>query len=371
MNKKRILLVFGTRPEAIKMAPLVMEFAANTDLFETRICVTAQHRSMLDQVLDFFGIVPDYDLNLMKPNQDHSVLTEEVLTHIQPVFNDFKPDYLLVQGDTSTAKVAALAAFYHHISVCHVEAGLRTWNIMAPFPEELNRQAITRMSAYHFAPTECSKENLLKEGIPEKTILVTGNTVVDALLWTLNRAESASGSEISELKELIGQKPFILVTGHRRENLGHGIDNICRSLTEIAQTTGHSIIYPVHLNPEVHNPVYAQLKDIEGIHLISPVSYPAFVWLMQKSHFILTDSGGIQEEAPALGKPVLVMREVTERPEALETGLVKLVGTDPEKIVRECRNLISTGTTQNAGQITYPFGQGDAAKKIVNFMKTL
>ena len=367
---KRILLVFGTRPEAIKMAPLVMELARHQDLFETRVCVTAQHRVMLDQVLDFFNIRPDYDLDLMKPAQDHSELAASVLTSIGPVFDDFNPDFVLVQGDTTTAVASALAAFYRGIRVCHVEAGLRTWNMRAPYPEEMNRQVISRIARYNFAPTEKSKENLLQEGIDEATIQVTGNTVVDALKWTLERVDTDAGEEILDIGYRISDKPFILVTGHRRENLGEGIDHICEALTELAATSGYAIVYPVHLNPEVHDPIYARLNNIPGIHLIPPVSYPAFVWLMKECRFILTDSGGIQEEAPALGKNVLVMRDVTERPEALETGLVSLVGTDPKVIVEMCRRLISGGTLLQ-GATSSPYGDGSAALKIVNYLKSL
>lgn len=367
--KKRILLVFGTRPEAIKMAPLVMEFDRHKDRFETRVCVTAQHRTMLDQVLNFFQIRPDYDLDLMKPDQDTADLAASVLIALKPVLIDFRPDYVFVQGDTTTAAAAALAAFYRGIGVCHVEAGLRTWNKQSPYPEEINRQMISRIAEYHFAPTRSSKENLIRENIPEDSVIITGNTVVDALLWTVNRAESEAGEEISGISSLVSGKPFILVTGHRRENLGEGIDHICEALAELARTGEYDIVYPVHLNPGVHNPVYAQLQGIEKIHLIPPVSYPAFVWLMKECRFILTDSGGIQEEAPGLGKQVLVMREVTERPEALETGLVKLVGTDPVRIVAECRILMDKlPLLQSSAKGHNPFGNGDAALKIVNFM---
>jgi len=367
---KRLLLVFGTRPEAIKMAPLVMELTRYRDLFETRVCVTAQHRAMLDQVMDFFDIKPGYDLDLMRPSQDHSELAASVLSKIGPVFDDFNPDLVLIQGDTTTALASALAAFYRGIRVGHVEAGLRTWNMRAPFPEEMNRQVISRITRYHFAPTEKSKENLLREGIDEDAIVVTGNTVVDALKWTLDKATTSAKEEILDVGFRISGKPFILVTGHRRENLGEGIDHICEALTELAKTTGHAIIYPVHLNPEVHDPVYARLQGIDGIHLIPPVSYPAFVWLMQECSFILTDSGGIQEEAPALGKMVLVMRDVTERPEALETGLVRLVGTEPSVIVEECKKLITTSKGLPSESCS-PFGDGSAALRIVNYLKGL
>jgi len=367
---KRIFLVFGTRPEAIKMAPLVMELDRQRDRFETRICVTAQHRMMLDQVLNFFKIRPDYDLDLMKPSQDHSELAASVLQKMGPVFDDFNPDLLLVQGDTTTAVATALAAFYRGIGVGHVEAGLRTWNMQAPFPEEMNRQVISRIAKYHFAPTEKSKENLLREGTDEAMILVTGNTVVDALKWTLERVDTDAGEEILDIGYRISGKPFILVTGHRRENLGEGIDHLCEALAELAATTGYAIVYPVHLNPEVHDPVYSRLRGIDEIHLIPPVSYPAFVWLMKECRFILTDSGGIQEEATVLGKQVLVMREATERPEALETGLVKLVGTDPEEIVKMCKQVISSGI-HTRGPVCNPFGDGSAALRIVKYLQDL
>lgn len=367
---KRILLVFGTRPEAIKMAPLVMELGKHPDRFETRVCVTAQHRAMLDQVIGFFNIRPDYDLDLMKPSQDHGELAASVLTGIGPVFDDFNPDLVLVQGDTTTAVAAALAAFYRGIGVGHVEAGLRTWNMQAPFPEEMNRQVISRIARYHFAPTEKSKENLLREGTDEANILVTGNTVVDALKWTLDKASTFAKEEILDIGYRKSGKPFILVTGHRRENLGEGIDHLCEALAELAAGTDYAIVYPVHLNPEVHDPVYSRLQGIEGIHLIPPVSYPAFVWLMKECSFILTDSGGIQEEATVLGKQVLVMREFTERPEALETGLARLVGTDPERIVKMCSELVSDGILKQ-GSACNPFGDGSAALQIVKYLQDL
>jgi UDP-N-acetylglucosamine 2-epimerase (non-hydrolysing) len=370
---KKILIVFGTRPEAIKMAPLIREFNRFPVDFDTRVCVTAQHRGMLDQVLDFFGIVPDYDLNLMTPDQDLHGLTALVITSVKPVLEDFNPDFVLVQGDTTTSTATALAAFYLGIQVCHVEAGLRTHNKRAPFPEEINRQMTSVIADYHFAPTESAKANLLLENVPADRIEVTGNTVVDALHWALELVETVSDPDIGRLKELTssGQK-IILVTGHRRENFGTGFESICRALKEIAQTENVQIIYPVHLNPTVQSIVYERLADVPNIHLMAPLSYAAFIWLMKRSYLIITDSGGIQEEAPSIGKPVLVMRESTERPEALASGNVLLVGTDPEMIVNSCRNLLhDKGLYRSMSQVHTPFGTGAASQAIVEIVNGL
>ncbi len=364
---KKILIVFGTRPEAIKMAPVVREFLRHPEEFETRVCVTAQHRGMLDPMLDFFGIVPDYDLNLMTPGQDLHGLTALVITSMKPVLEDFKPDFVLVQGDTTTSTATALAAFYLGIKVCHVEAGLRTHNKRAPFPEEVNRQITSVIADYHFAPTESARANLLLENVPENRIYVTGNTVVDALHWALELVESVSDPDIGRLKELTssGQK-IILVTGHRRENFGTGFESICRALKEIAETENVQIIYPVHLNPSVQSTVYERLADLPNIHLMAPLSYASFIWLMKRSYLIITDSGGIQEEAPGLGKPVLVMRESTERPEALESGNVLLVGTNAEKIIQSCHDLIHDQELYvKMSQVHSPFGTGAASQAIV------
>ena len=367
---KKILLVFGTRPEAIKMAPVVKEFQKYPEQFDTKVCVTAQHRQMLDQVLDFFEIKPDYDLDLMRPGQNLHQLTADVITGLKPVLEEFKPDYVFVHGDTTTSTASALAAFYTGAKVCHVEAGLRTYNKQAPFPEEMNRQITGRLTDIHFSPTEAAKQNLLSEGIKEDTILVTGNTVIDALLYATNKLKSYTDDEIETLKKVVDfNKKLVLVTGHRRENFGTGFINICHSLLEIAKNNDTEIIYPVHLNPNVQDPVNKLLTNNANIKLIQPLSYPAFVWLMEKSHIILTDSGGIQEEAPSLGKPVLVMREVTERPEAVTAGTVKLVGTDSEKIITETTRLLQDekyylGMTK----IHNPYGDGKAGGRIVDFL---
>jgi UDP-N-acetylglucosamine 2-epimerase (non-hydrolysing) len=367
---KKILLILGTRPEAIKMAPLVKEFRKNQDFFETRVCVTAQHRQMLDQVLDFFEITPDYDLNLMRPGQNLFQLTADIITGLKPILEEYKPDYTFVHGDTTTSMASALASFYAGAKVCHVEAGLRTYNKQAPFPEEMNRQITGRLTDIHFAPTQAARENLLSEKI-QGTIEVTGNTVIDALLFTVDKLKNYSDKEIETLQKTIDfSKRIILVTGHRRENFGNGFVHICEALLEIAQNQDIEIIYPVHLNPNVQGPVYSLLGKQKNIKLVSPLAYPAFVWLMNKSYLILTDSGGIQEEAPSLGKPVLVMRETTERPEALEAGTVKLVGTNKEKIVSEINYLLQDKNHYSAMQKVHnPYGDGLAVKRIIDKMK--
>ena len=368
------LIVFGTRPEAIKMAPLVKEFKKYPYLFDVRICVTAQHREMLDQVLDFFEITPDYDLDLMKPNQNLYTLTSDIILGLQPVLEEFRPDYVYVHGDTTTTMATSVAAFYSGSKVCHVEAGLRTHNKFSPFPEEINRQIVGRITDIHFAPTFASKENLLKENIDGSTILITGNTVIDALLESSKRVNSIQNKEIEFLKnELDLKKSIILVTGHRRENHGEGFINICNALKEIALMNPEiQIVYPVHLNPLVKEPVYEILGEISSIKLINPLAYPAFVWLMNKSCIIITDSGGVQEEAPSLGKPVLVMRNTTERPEAVEAGTVILVGTDKDKIVRECNSLLNDKVRyEQMSELHNPYGDGKASELIVNYMKEL
>ncbi|AJH15380.1 non-hydrolyzing UDP-N-acetylglucosamine 2-epimerase [Myroides profundi] len=371
---KKNLIVFGTRPEAIKMAPLVKEFQKHADKFDTRVCVTAQHREMLDQVLEFFDIVPEYDLNLMKPNQNLYSLTGDIITGLKPVLEKFKPDYVYVHGDTTTTMSASIAAFYSGAEVCHVEAGLRTHNKRAPFPEEINRQITGRVTDYHFAPTIASQENLLRENIKIKDILVTGNTVIDALLESVERVEDLENEEITQLKQIVdSSKKLILVTGHRRENHGDGFIRICEALKEIALTHADvQIIYPVHLNPNVKGPVYEILSGIENIQLIDPLAYPSFVWLMNKSYMIVTDSGGVQEEAPSLGKPVLVMRDTTERPEAVAAGTVILVGTDKEKIVREANSLLTdTARYAKMSALHNPYGDGKACARIVDFISQL
>lgn len=370
------LIIFGTRPEAIKMAPLVKAFKSRTEQFNTKVCITAQHREMLDQVLDFFEIIPDYDLDLMKPDQNLYQLTANIITGLQPVLEEFKPDYVYVHGDTTTTMAASIAAFYSGAKICHVEAGLRTHNKWAPFPEEINRSIAGRVCDYHFAPTEKSKENLVLENIKKNQILVTGNTVIDALNYSVKKVTSSSFEdvEISELKKAL--KPnakIILVTGHRRENHGQGFIDICSALKEIALGFPEvQIIYPVHLNPNVQKPVYKLLNNIDNILLIPPLSYPAFVWLMNISYLIITDSGGVQEEAPSLGKPVLVMRETTERPEAVSAGTVKLVGTSKEKIVLEATKLLKNKDEYIAmSRLHNPYGDGKACERIVDFVNRL
>ena len=371
---KKNLIVFGTRPEAIKMAPLVKEFLKDTQSFETRVCVTAQHREMLDQVLEFFEIQPDYDLDLMKPNQNLYTLTTDIILGLKPILDEFKPDYVYVHGDTTTTMAASIAAFYGGAKVCHVEAGLRTHNKYSPFPEEINRQITGRIADVHFAPTVTSEENLLAEKIAKDSILITGNTVIDALLDSSERVKFIQNDEVEKLKTIVDPtKRLILVTGHRRENHGQGFINICEALKEIAiKNDDVQIIYPVHLNPNVKGPVYDLLGELENIQLIDPLAYPAFVWLMTQSYMIITDSGGVQEEAPSLGKPVLVMRDTTERPEAVTAGTVILVGTNKEKIVAEAQNLLDNENNYVAMSALHnPYGDGKASERIVTFIKNI
>ncbi|MFA5502589.1 MAG: UDP-N-acetylglucosamine 2-epimerase (non-hydrolyzing) [Sulfurovaceae bacterium] len=378
---RRILIVFGTRPEAIKMAPLVKEFQKYPQTFETKVCVTAQHREMLDQVLELFEIIPDYDLDIMKPGQDLYDVTSNVLLGMKSVLVEFKPDVVFVHGDTSTTFAAALAAFYQQIRVAHVEAGLRTGDIYSPWPEEANRQLTTQITAYHFAPTETSKENLLRENVNPQNIIVTGNTVIDALFLALDKIKNNPELEhetVSSIEQVIDNSAFsiqhskfILVTGHRRENHGQGFINICTALGEIALNNPDiDIVYPVHLNPNVQKPVKELLSDVTNIHLIAPLQYEQFIYMMDKSYFIITDSGGVQEEAPSLGKPVLVMRDTTERPEALEAGTVKLVGTDTQLIIKEAQKLIDDKEAYHVmSQASNPYGDGHACEKIIEFIK--
>ena len=344
---KKILLVFGTRPEAIKMAPLVKVLQKDSEHFETKICVTAQHRQMLDQVLEVFDIVPEYDLNIMAPNQDLYDITSRVLLGLRGVLDDFAPDIVLVHGDTTTSMAAALAAFYRQIPVGHVEAGLRTYNMLSPWPEEMNRQVTDRMCTYYFAPTEKSRQNLLRENVDATKIHVTGNTVIDALLMAVDIIEkkpyvkTAIEDELRDKGYAMGNRPYILVTGHRRENFGEGFLNICKAIRQIAEEHPEmDIVYPVHLNPNVQKPVYELLSGTPNIYLVKPLDYLPFVYAMQHSTLLLTDSGGVQEEAPSMGKPVLVMRETTERPEAVEAGTVRLVGTDVAAIVGNVQELL-------------------------------
>ncbi len=375
---KKVLLVFGTRPEAIKMAPLIKVFEKETSII-SQVCVTAQHREMLDQVLKLFDIKPDYDLNLMKPNQDLYDITANVLLGMRDVLNDFKPDIVLVHGDTTTTSATVLASFYQKIQVGHVEAGLRTNNIYSPFPEEVNRQITGVISNYHFAPTQNSADNLIKENKNSKNIIITGNTVIDALFLALEKIENSEVLRNSIIKDINSQyrmndnKKLILVTGHRRENFGQGFINICEALKTIALNNRDiDIVYPVHLNPNVQKPVKEILGNIDNIYLINPLQYEAFLYLMNKSYFIITDSGGVQEEAPSLGKPVLVMRDTTERPEALKAGTVKLVGIDKDKIIKEAQKLLDDGQEyEKMSKAHNPYGNGKACEQIVKFIKGL
>ena len=371
--KKNILLVFGTRPEAIKMAPLVKEFKKHSEIFETRVCVTAQHREMLDQVLEFFEISPEYDLNLMKPGQNLYSLTATIIISLKNILEEFKPDYIFVHGDTTTTMASSISGFYSGAKVCHIEAGLRTNNKLSPFPEEINRQITGRISDFHFCPTDKSKFNLLKENIDKKSIFVTGNTVIDALLQSVKKINNNPSETCLNIEKEISGKEIILVTGHRRENHGKGFENICLALKQIATLKPHLIIiYPVHLNPKVQEPVNRLLKDIKNIFLIDPLSYPDFIWLMNKSKIIITDSGGVQEEAPSLGKPVLVMRDTTERPEAVEAGTVILVGTDTKKIVDNTMKLLDNDELyKNMSMLHNPYGDGKASKRVVEFIKNI
>jgi UDP-N-acetylglucosamine 2-epimerase (non-hydrolysing) len=370
---KKVLLVFGTRPEAIKMAPLVKLFEKEA-LVYSRVCVTAQHREMLDQVLDLFDISPDYDLNLMKPGQDLYDITSNVLLGMKDVLIDFKPDVVLVHGDTTTTSATSLSAFYQQIKIGHVEAGLRTGNLLSPFPEEANRQITGVLANYHFAPTMVSQANLLKENKDKNSIIVTGNTVIDALFLALDKIKSNKDLElqiINDIEYKFNNSKFILVTGHRRENHGQGFLNICNALKEIALANPTiDIVYPVHLNPNVQKPVREILSNIENIYLIEPLQHEQFIYLMDKSYFIITDSGGVQEEAPSLGKPVLVMRDTTERPEAVEAGTVKLVGTSKDMIITEAQKLLDDENEYNKmSQAHNPYGDGNACEKIVEFIK--
>jgi len=377
--KKKILIVFGTRPEAIKMAPLVKSFEAYPETFDLKVCVTAQHREMLDQVLDLFEIEPSYDLNIMKPGQDLYDVTSNVLLGMKSVLSEFKPDLVFVHGDTTTTSATSLAAFYQQIEVAHVEAGLRTNNLYSPWPEEANRQITGILSNYHFAPTSTSRENLLKENKESSTIVMTGNTVIDALYLALDKIENSPSlketivdgieKEINDKNFSVDSSQFILVTGHRRENHGEGFINICKALKELAiSNPGVSIVYPVHLNPNVQKPVLELLSDVKNIYLIAPMQYESFIYLMNKSYFIITDSGGVQEEAPSLGKPVLVMRDTTERPEALEAGTVKLVGTNSELIWQEATELLNNKNAYELMSKAHnPYGDGNACRRIVEF----
>ena len=381
---KKVLLVFGTRPEAIKMAPLVKKFQENSE-FQTMVCVTAQHREMLDQVLDIFEIKPDYDLNIMKQGQDLYDITSRVLLGLRDVLDEINPDFVLVHGDTTTSTAAALAAFYKQIPVVHVEAGLRTNNIYSPWPEEMNRRMTGRLATYHLAPTELSRQNLLKENVDNKNIIITGNTVIDALFWVVNKIKEDDNLASTlqkniknngyDVERINNDRKLVLITGHRRENFGEGFRNICNAIKTLSvKYPNVDFVYPMHLNPNVRKPIseiFGQENEkLSNTFFIEPLDYLNFIFLMEKADIILTDSGGIQEEAPSLGKPVLVMRNNTERPEALEAGTVKLVGTDYDKIVNEVSQLLDNEEAYNKmSKAVNPYGDGLACERIVNFLK--
>ncbi len=378
---KKIMLVFGTRPEAIKMAPLVKELQKYPDHFKTIVCVTGQHRQMLDQVLSIFDITPDYDLNIMKQGQDLYDVTSRVLLGLRDVLTESKPDIVLVHGDTSTSTTAALAAFYQQIPVGHIEAGLRTHNVYSPWPEEMNRQITGRIATYHFVPTPLSRSNLIAEGVKEEQIVITGNTVIDALYMVVDKMKKSPELD-GELKDILkssgydverlsGGKKLVLITGHRRENFGDGFISMCRAIKTLTESYPDvDFVYPMHLNPNVRQPIYEvfgdDLSNLGNMFFIEPLEYLSFVYLMERSTIVLTDSGGIQEEAPGLGKPVLVMRDTTERPEALEAGTVTLVGTDYNKITNKVSSLLDDDTYYNSmSRAVNPYGDGLACKRVV------
>ena len=371
MNKKKVLIIFGTRPEAIKMAPLIKEFQNKKKIFETKVCITAQHREMLDQVLEFFQISVNFDLDIMKQNQNLYTLTSSIILDMKTVLENFQPDYIFVHGDTTTSMAAGLAGFYYKTKICHIEAGLRSQNKFSPYPEEMNRLITSKLADFHFAPTDTARQNLIDEKIDSDKIIITGNTVIDALFLCLKKIKDKPTQEIENLeKKFNTSNKIILVTAHRRESYGTGFKNICKALIQISDLHKDcTIVYPVHLNPNVKEIVFKNLSGINNIHLIEPLSYSSFVWLMNKCKIILTDSGGIQEEAPALGKPVIVLRNVTERKEAIDCGTAILTGTDSSKIVEVVDNLLEDkklydkmSTTKN------PYGDGCSSKKIVNFL---
>lgn len=381
---KKIMLVFGTRPEAIKMAPLVKEFQKHRETFQTIVCVTGQHREMLDQVLDIFDIQPDYDLNVMKQGQDLYDVTAKVLCGMRDVLKEVQPDIVLVHGDTTTSTASALAAFYQQIPVGHVEAGLRTHNIYSPWPEEMNRQLTGRIATFHFAPTQLNRLNLLQEGVDEKSIIITGNTVIDALMMTVdkiktddelrNRLERSLLKAGYDIRRLGENRKLVLITGHRRENFGSGFVSMCQAIKSLTEKYPEvDFVYPMHLNPNVRKPIHEvfgkDLKGLDNLFFIEPLEYLSFVCLMEHSTIVLTDSGGVQEEAPGLGKPVLVMRDTTERPEALEAGTVKLVGTDYNRIINETSQLLTDENAYaNMSKTVNPYGDGAACKRIVEYL---
>jgi len=374
---KKVLLVFGTRPEAIKMAPLILAFQKYSQNIEAKVCVTAQHREMLDQVLKIFDITPDYDLNIMKPGQDLYDVTSNILLGMKEVLIEYQPDIVLVHGDTTTTIASALSAFYQKIPVGHVEAGLRTGDIYSPWPEEANRKLTGVLTKYHFAPTQTSQNNLMTEGVKADDIYVTGNTVIDALLWVLEKIENTetlkkelSQKILAQFSAFESKNKFVLITGHRRENFGQGFLDMCSGIKTLAQTHPDiNFVYPVHLNPNVQKPVMELLSGIKNIYLIDPLDYEPFVFLMSRSYLILTDSGGIQEEAPSLGKPVLVMRDTTERPEAIDAGTVKLIGTNTENIITEVNRLLKDPIEyESMSKAHNPYGDGKACERIIKIL---
>ena len=370
MKNKKILIVFGTRPEAIKMCPLVKELK-NRKSFDVKVCVTAQHREMLDQVLSFFKVVPDFDLNLMTKNQSLNKLSSRILNQIDDVLVEFSPELVLVHGDTTTSSCSALAAFHRGIKVGHVEAGLRTYDKFSPFPEEVNRQLTSRLADIHFAPTDRSRENLLSENIENNKIKITGNTVIDALLWGVENIND-NREEIKNIKDFIDpSKKLIVITGHRRENFGQKFNEFCDALIDVSKRNDVQLIYPVHLNPNVKDVVYSKLKGIKNIKLIDPLDYEVFIWLLSKSNLIITDSGGIQEEAPSLGVPVIVTRDTTERQEAIDSGNVVLVGTDKTKILKYTNLLLDDGKFyESMSSKENPYGNGKASIKIADELES-
>ena len=361
----KILICFGTRPEAIKMAPICI--ALKKENIPFKLCVTAQHREMLDQVLSFFNLVPDYDLDIMKPNQSLNMLSSRILSEMDKIFEKENFDIVLVHGDTTTSTLVALSAFHRNCKVAHVEAGLRTYNKKSPFPEELNRQLTGRIADFHFSPTKKASQNLLKEDVQVSKVLVTGNTVIDALFITLNRIDNGyTNDSIENLKNKIDfSQKIVLVTGHRRESFGAGFENLCDSILELSKKEAIEIVYPVHLNPNVQNVVYSRLSGVKNIHLIAPLDYPSFVWLMSKSSLIISDSGGIQEEAPSLNVPVLVTRETTERDEGIKAKCSFLVGTDSVKIVKKAHGILDDNISV---KFKNPYGDGEASKRIIKFL---
>lgn len=379
-NRKKVLMVFGTRPEAIKMAPLYHELRQNTEYFDTKLCVTGQHRQMLDQVLKVFSIKPDIDLALMKKGQDLFEITSSILIGLRDVIAETKPDILLVHGDTSTTLATAIAGFYKGVEIGHIEAGLRTHDLLSPFPEEFNRQVTSIVTRWHFTPTLSSKQNLLNENVPIENITVTGNTVIDALFWVLTRIDSDADKRGS-ITELLNtqlhfnwhNERFVLITGHRRENFGEGFLQICHALKQLSQRyLDIHFVYPVHLNPNVQQPVKSILSSLRNVHLIDPLGYEPFVYLLKHSFIVLTDSGGIQEEAPSLGKPVLVLRNLTERPEAVDAGTVRLVGTNKEHIVDGVSELIDNEEIYTLmAQAHNPYGDGKACKRIIDVLRDI